>query len=80
MGVMKGTSQPLPQGDPSRHVYIYFVNSSRYCLQDGNRKEVCWENVEFRKGYAAKNLRELAGLVIGKILNRTEKEFNQGEV
>ena len=80
VGVLKGTSQPPPQGDPSSHVYIYFVNSSRYCLQDGSRREVCWENVEFRKGYAARNLEELAVLVIGRILNRTEKEYIRGEV
>ena len=80
VGVLKATSQPPPRGDPSRHVYIYFVSRSRYCLQDGSRKEVCWENVEFRKGYAARNLGELADLVIEKIVDRAEKEYIRGEV
>lgn len=80
VGVLKSISQLPSWGDPNGRVYIYFVNRGIYSLQDSNRKEVRWENVEFRKGYAAKNLEELASLVIGKILDRSQKEYLLGEV
>ncbi|KAF4463415.1 hypothetical protein FALBO_9760 [Fusarium albosuccineum] len=79
VGVLKGASQPLSQDDPDGQVYICFASSSKYSLQDSNRKEVCWEGVELRKGYTARDIDKLANLVIGKILARSEREYLRGE-
>ncbi|KAJ9413644.1 hypothetical protein QL093DRAFT_2486852 [Fusarium oxysporum] len=74
VGTLKNSSRSPSSGDPGGHVYLYFVNSDQYCLQDSKRKDVLWDNIKFRKGLNVHNIGKLVEKVIEKLLRRSQRQ------
>ncbi|KAG7408978.1 hypothetical protein Forpi1262_v017899 [Fusarium oxysporum f. sp. raphani] len=74
VGTLKNSSRSSSSGDPGGNVYLYFVNIDQYFLQDSKRKDVLWDNIEFRKGLDVHNIGKLVEKVIEKILRRSQRQ------
>jgi len=80
VGTLKNSSRSSSSGDPGGNVYLYFVNEDQYFLQDSKRKDVLWDNIEFRKGLDVQNIDKLAKKVIEKILHQSQRHYSIGEI
>ncbi|KAJ9413230.1 hypothetical protein QL093DRAFT_2510873 [Fusarium oxysporum] len=80
VGTLKNSSRSSSSGDPGGNVYLYFVKKDQYFLQDSKRKDVLWDNIEFRKGFDVQNIDKLAKKVIEKILHQSQRHYSIGEI
>lgn len=54
------------------------MNGDKYSLQDSKRKDVVWDNIQFKEGFNVHNVDELVEKVIGKILRRSHRQSTDG--
>ncbi|PCD22260.1 hypothetical protein AU210_016050 [Fusarium oxysporum f. sp. radicis-cucumerinum] len=78
VGTLRNSSHSPSSGDPRGNVYLYFVNGDKYSLQDSKRKDVVWDNIQFKEGFNVHNIDELVEKVIGKILRRSHRQSTDG--